>query len=241
MPGINDPTGHFSEDELKTLLGRDYDNLMALWRTYDPYWIAALEAIEGRGTLQATVMGDVQLHFEGSGEAIRMHVYNGQASDKLWDWQGKGAYRIKNVGMSDAGADVFRDQLFDRFETSVPNTVIAPVFDYYRRKPGLISPAYIGARITSQSVGEWQWSSATLEMAKSMGLPDPVGVVGDVAIPAMIVEHLKLGLGAGLAVELLNVAVGSVMATYDSPKRYGSGWPGGVNVNPSITLDQLQR
>jgi hypothetical protein len=236
-----DPTGHLSEDELRALLGQDYDNLMAPWRTYDPHWIAALEAIEGGGVLQATVMGDAELHFEGSGSAIRLQVYNGQASDKLWDWQGKGAYRIKNVGVSDADADVFRDQLFERFETSIPNTVFSPVFDYHRRKAGLISPAYYGARITSKSVGEWRWSSATIEAADLVGLPQPVGVFGDIVVPGVATVVLSLGFGGGLALESLNVGLGSIAASYRGPANYATGWSGGGDVNPHIELAEFEQ
>ncbi|MEI2689422.1 MAG: RHS repeat-associated core domain-containing protein [Anaerolineae bacterium] len=149
-----DPTGHLTEEELQTLLGSDYDTLISLWRQYDPYWMVILEAIQGGGVLQASMLAEIELHFEGSGKNIRLNVYNGSYSKQLWDWQGKGAYRVQNPGMISADADQFRDQLFNSSEnTGLANTVVVPVFDYARRVNGRVQPTYLGAQMVNQSVG----------------------------------------------------------------------------------------
>jgi hypothetical protein len=111
-------------------------------------------------SLQASLLDGIELHFEGSGKGIRLNVYNGSYSKQLWDWQGKGAYRVQNPGMSSADADRFRDQLFNSSEnTGLANTVIVPVFDYVRRVNGRVQPTYLG-----RSDGEpKRWGLAMVE------------------------------------------------------------------------------
>jgi len=232
---FTDPTGHLTEDELQTLLGKDYDTLISLWRQYDPYWMAVLEAIQGGGVLQASMLDGIELHFEGSGQDIRLNVYNGSYSKQLWDWQGKGAYRVQNPGMTSADADRFRDQLFNNSEnTGMANTVVVPVFDYVRRVNGRIQPTYLGAQMLNQSLGDWQWSSVSAVMAESLNLPESVGAISNWAVPSVIKASLGLSFTGGLMVGALNVAIGSVTATYQAPNNYSTGWPGVMEINPYI-------
>ncbi len=230
-----DPTGHLTEDELRTLLGSNYDTLITLWSQYDTYWMAVLEAIQGGGVLQASMLGGIELHFEGSGRDIRLNVYNGSHSKQLWDWQGKGVYRVQNPGMTSADADRFRDQLFNSSEnTGMANTVVVPVFDYARRVNGRIQPTYLGAQMVNQSVGDWQWSSVSAVMAKSLNLPESVGIASNLIVPSAVKVWLGLSFPGGLAVGALNVAIGSVVATYQAPNNYLTGWPGVIEINPYI-------
>ena len=226
-----DPTGHLTEEELQTLLGSDYDTLISLWRQYDPYWMAVLEAIQGGGVLQASMLDGIELHFEGSGKDIRLNVYNGSFSKQLWDWQGKGAYRVQNPGMTAADANRFRDQLFNSSEnTGMANTVIVPVFDYARRVNGRVQPTYLGARMIGSRLGEFRWTSTISELGKSLGLSD--GAAGTLNFGAQIglIFVSPLTETAVLAVDL----TASVVRTYQSPKEYSDGWPGYMDINPFI-------
>lgn len=233
-----DPTGHLTEDELQVLLGSDYDTLISLWRQYDPYWMAVLEAIQGGGVLQASLLDGIELHFEGSGKGIRLNVYNGSHSKQLWDWQGKGAYRVQNPGMSSADADRFRDQLFNSSEnTGVANTVIVPVFDYVRRVNGTVQPTYLGARMIGQRLGEFRWTSTIDELGLSLGLSE--GAAGMLNFGAQIglIFVSPLAEAAVLAVDLTV----SVVRTYQSPMEYSDGWPGYMDINPFIESYRLQQ
>ena len=233
-----DPTGHLTEEELQTLLGNDYDTLMTLWRQYDPYWMAVLEAIQGGGVLEASMLDGIELHFEGNGKDIRLNVYNGSFSKQLWDWQGKGAYRVQNPGMTSVDADRFRDQMFNGSEsTGLPNTVIAPVFDYARRVNGRIQPTYLGARMISQRLGEFRWTSTIYELGKFVGFAD--GVAGTLNFGAQIglIFVSPLVEAAVLAVDL----TASVVRTYQSPMEYSDGWPGCVDINPFIDSHRLRQ
>ncbi|MBE2233054.1 MAG: hypothetical protein IAE85_06125, partial [Anaerolinea sp.] len=120
-----------------------------------------------------------------------------------------------------------------------PNTVIAPVFDYARRVNGRIQPTYLGAQMVNQQVGDWQWSSVSAVMAKSLNLPESVGVASNLVVPAAIKTSLGLSFGGGLMVGVLNVAIGSVIATYQAPNNYSTGWPGMMEINPYIDRTRI--
>jgi len=212
---------------------------MDLWNKYDPYWVAVLRELKVGGILWASMLGDVELHIE-SGESVRAVVYNGVFSSRLEDWQGKGAYRIRNPGMTDEESYRLRDRLFDRYESGLPNTVIVPVFNYRPlewRGDDTLCPVYLGARAIYQGLGEFQFSSVSGEIAERFGSSS-----GTVNIIEWIIAGvmLKASPPVGVTMFALDTAA-SIYATCRAPARYSVGWPGGLDVNPYITLAELTR
>jgi len=162
-----DPTGHLTEIELRTLLGDKYDQLMALWNTYDPYWVTILTTLQAGGELQASGLGNLILNFNGSGANITAEVLGGDYTARLEAWQGQGVYRIENPGMSDVEAATLRDTLvapFLSFTPEIGHYLVSPVFDY---RTGHGRPEYMGARVTSQVLGKGQISGSITEAGKA--------------------------------------------------------------------------
>jgi hypothetical protein len=112
---------------------------------------------------------------------------------------------------------------------------------YYRVRNGIVQPTYLGARMINQSVGEWQWSTAPGELAKVAGLPAVAGSAAKTIAVGAIVKHygLSIGMSGGIAMLAVDVFIGSIFATYRSPKRYSCGWPGFFDrdINPNIPLN----
>ena len=230
-----DPSGHLTEEELQTLLGNDYDTLMSLWRQYDQYWVAILAAIQGGGVLQASMLGAIELHFEGSGKDIRSNVYNGSFSKQLQDWQGKGAYRVQNPGMSDEQARVMRDTIFNRQEIPSMNMLLEPVFDYQGQIDGKVRPTYLGARMVGQKLGEFQYTSTIYEGARGLGASDGLASLASLGGQGALL-FANPAVEAGVLVVDFTVSIGK---TYRSPMDYSNGWPGYMDINPDIDLDRL--
>ena len=88
--------------------------------------------------------------------------------------------------------------------------------------------------MVNQSVGDWQWSSVSAVAANSLNLPESIGVISNWAVPPVIKAALGLSFKGGLMVGALNVAIGSVVATYQAPNNYSTGWPGVMDINPHI-------
>ncbi len=236
-----DPTGHLTDDELKTLLGDDYSELMDLWNKYDPYWVAVLKELQVGGILWASMLGDLELHIESGREGIRAVVYNGTFSSRLEEWQGRGAYRIRNPGMTDEESYRLRDRLFDQYECGLPNTVVVPVFNYRPlewRGDDTLRPVYLGARAIYPGLGEFQSSSLSEEVAKLLGASEgnAQGVSTGVGIALTFIKKTPSWVGPTLV--LTDFAL-SIYATYRSPKQYSVGWPGALDVNPYIALERL--
>ena len=202
-----DPSGHLSEEEIKTLLGDNYDTLMELWKKYDAYFVDVLNSIESGGILKASLLGDVELHFEGSGSDIQATVYNGSFSNKLWDWQGKGVYNVQNPGMSEEQAARNRDTLFN--QNANDGWMQQPVFDYGLDYGDI---QYLGVRVLKQNIN-WQLSSATGEI---------LGELPGVILPPLEALGLsvKLTPGVGLVVSLTDIISGSLYKSLTSPRAY---------------------
>ena len=241
----SDPSGYLTEDEIRTLLGDDYDRLMSLWREYDPYWISVLEAVQPGGTLEASLLNG-ELHFEGSGTDIQTNIYGSDYSKALQHWQGQGVYSVRNPSMNEDQVSALRDALFGANESSgMPNTVIQPVFRYARTTAGEIDPIYQGARMLNASV-DLQYHSAVIQALKAVGMSDGnsngVGALIDVGISLGVT---KIGTAAAsygtVGGALIADVVTSVVVSYNSPAVYSAGWPGGVDINPFIGLDRFSQ
>jgi hypothetical protein len=231
-----DAGGHLPEDQLRQLLGADYDNLMDLWKENDPYFYDVIqgEELQSGDYLGASLL-EGQLLFQDVGGVMEVFLHGGATSKNLWDWQGQGVYRIKKPGMTDTQADRQRDAMFDRHEFGMPNAMISPVFEY-RRSNNQLSASYLGARLVTQSVGEFEASSVSGEIMKGIGLRSGL---------ANGIEWL-LGIGLLAAKPEVGVAIvgvdtlASIYTTYNKPNRYSEGWPGDLDVNPYITLERLR-
>jgi len=192
--------------------------LIALWEKYDAYFLAILRAIEGGDSLTASLLGGVELHFEGSGADIRAVVYGqGRYSNKLWDWQGQGVYSIRKPGMTDEQVQRERDRLFSEYADN--GWMQQPVFDYGLAYGDI---QYLGARVLRQGV-DWQVTSVSGELfgewSRFLG---PAGEFWGLT--------WKLSARAGLMVSLADVTVGSLWKSMTSPRTYA--------LVPYTTLDQ---
>ncbi len=156
-----DPTGHFTDDELASLLGDNWQELMQLWQEYDPYWYYILRnVLEGGYTMTASEAYLPGLYtgrpggtgterwyitFSGSGKDIQAFEYvmnektgyiGPQSPAKLVNWQGQGAYMI--YGPGDVG-DIGSAALFKKFieYNPIATGVVQPEFDYGSDPPTL--------------------------------------------------------------------------------------------------------
>ncbi len=218
-------------------MGDDYWALMALWEEFDKYWLDVLRTVEAHGELEASMLPGVVLQFEGEGASIKAVVINGEFSSRLCDWQGKGAYRVKNPGMNDDQANRLRDQLFDRNEFT-PHSVVEPVFMYPDRMGPGHGPQYLGARLVSQHLGKWRDGGLTTAVFRAFGASDGFDTGLSYGLKFFLTMWHKTT-PIGLGIWGLDIAL-SVKATYDAPREY-SPWPGTIDVNSSIGLDMLPR
>lgn len=206
-----------------------------------------LAKLEVGGILWASELGG-ELHVEGAGLELQLVGRNGAASSKLWDWQGKGVYTIQNPGTSDVAR--LRDEVFDDSEHL--NTVISSLRLYSageRQNQAILSwsdydcTQSIDQDIISQLLG-----------VKVARLSDFTAQNGSIAIQTVgfaaagegvAAAGIATGIGAGIlgsvAVLAVDMVPASIWATYDAPRVYSVGWPGGVTVNPAIPLDNLRR
>jgi RHS repeat-associated protein len=243
-----DPTGHLSEDQIRALLGNDFETLYHYWQTYDPYWLDVLATLEEGGILWASQLGG-QLHVEGAGLNLQLVARAGASSNRLWDWQGKGVYTIQNPGTGDVAR--LRDEVFDRNQHV--NQIISPVFDYSQRVNGRIRPFYLGAMRLTQSIDP-QYSSASFMFLERLGFSEFAAQIGSYTIQtagsaaageAVAAAGIATGFGAsilgGATVLAVDIVPASIWATYDTPRVYSVGWPGGGIVNPAIQLENLRR
>ena len=196
-----------TEKELKTLLGDYYDTLIALWEKYDPYFLAVLRKVEGGGSITASLLGGIELHFEGSGADIQARVYNGEFSNKLWEWQGKGVYSVRNAGMTDEQVAREKDELFSQYAEH--GWMQQPVFDYALEYGDI---QYLGARVLKQNI-DWQVTSLSGEVFGEF--PTIAGPIGK-----LLGISYKLSLGAGLVVALGDIAAGTLWKSLSSPREY---------------------
>lgn len=149
-----------------------------------------------------------------------------------------GAYRVRNPGQTDEQSYQLREQIFDRYECGLPNTVVVPVFDYRPRAwkgDNTLQPDYLGARAIHQVVGEFQASSLANELLKAVGAEDELVNYVSWGFAAV---SLKFSTPVGVVMFGLDTAA-SIYATYQSPNVYSTGWPGALDVNPHISLQDL--
>ena len=244
-----DPTGHLTEQELRTILGDDYEVLWYLWTTYDPYWAAILGELKVGDTLFASMLGGLELRFEGTaGTGIRISGYgpNGAFSTRLQDWQAQGAYGIKKAGTTSIDPRV-TDKLFNEHEFGIGNEITVPVFDYNNHMYGWVSPVYLGARKIRQEPGKFVWYNTTSWMLQKLGVPsgpsDAIGWAGSVGTAVTAGAKLSAVGGTAVAVGLLAADLTvSVIEMYKAPCGYYTAeWPGlASDVNPYTTFDQLR-
>ncbi len=216
-----DPSGHLTEEQLKELLGDDYDMLMELWKR-DPYWLDVLAHLEVGGILTATLMESWELHIETAGDKVQAVMYNREGRSYAADlrfWQGKGAYLIRNPGETEEQSLKNRDVLFNKH--AVFGAIISPAFDYDKAKYGSQgTPQYVGAVRTVQSV---QPTYATMGDYVHVPVVDYLLGSGAAAVAVKLAETAEAG-GAGFGVYLAEAFVFSIASTYQRPRVYSCGW-----------------
>ena len=231
-----DPTGHLTESELKQLLGKDYAKLMELWKD-DPYWLDVLANLQVGGILEATLMDGMELHIEMvNGELGAIAYMDGRRwNSDIRLWQGKGAYLIRNPGVSEEDALRLRDEIFNRH--SQVGEIISPSFEYCPNGD-CSEPLYVGAVRTVQSVDP---TRATLSDYINVPIVDySVDFGVGWAVDAYIAEAATVA-GSffwGLCVYAVDNLIFGAIATYQSPRVYGVGWttpqdPSHPELNPS--------
>ena len=233
-----DPSGHLTEDELRTLLGDYHDALIALWKKYDTYFLAMLRDIEGGDSLTASLLGGIELHFEGSGADIRAAVYGqGQYSNKLWDWQGQGVYSIRKPGMTEQQVQHERDKLFSEYADD--GRMRQPVFDYGLEYGDI---QYLGAQVLGPGV-DWQVTSVSGEVFGEWGR-----ALGPVAELWGIGKTISFSVG--LMVTLGDIAAGTLWKSLTSPRTYAlvpyttldrNLMPVDMTYSPLVPLTDLRR
>jgi RHS repeat-associated protein len=225
-----DPTGHLTDDEIKTLLGNDYQYLWDLWQTYDPYWITILENTQLTESIGASLM-EGALHFEGTGANLRavQYIGNRKVQTSLYQWQGKGVYTVYADGASEEATAMRRDAYFN--ETFGPGLGLSPAFEYRRGRDGDLHHRYLGAVQMFQTVAfkptlltDWALENVFGDMAVPVGLAADafLGFIKDVQ-DAGKAGAVSSGLGTlvkGLAVMAVDLALGTIVAGYTGPRTY---------------------
>jgi RHS repeat-associated protein len=186
-----DPTGHFTDDELASLLGDNWQELMQLWEEYDPYWYYILRyVLEGGYTMTAseaylpgvntggwsnTGTERLFITFAGKGKDIQAFEYvmnektgrmiQQQSQGKLVHWQGKGAYAIKGPGdVGDIGSAALFKQFMEYSSIGLGTGVPQPQFDYSSGNPSLE-----GWNLVQMSLGPLQYKGSAAEFVTWMG------------------------------------------------------------------------
>ena len=89
----------------------------------------------------------------------------------------------------------------------------------------------------NQGLSDLKNTNWRIQLARSTGVSEGTASLVATTLQVLVfVAKPTPAVGAGLIG--LDVAL-SVKATYDAPRTYSSGWPGAVDVNTSIPLDQF--
>jgi hypothetical protein len=226
-----DPTGHLTDDQIKSLLGKHYNMLMKLWEK-DKYWLDILANLEVGGILTASFMPGVELHIEMVDGQIQAMAYDKNGCRWISDirlWQGKGAYGIRNPGDTDEDVAKNRDEIFNRHSQN--GQMISPVFDYCPNG-NCDSPQYLGARRTVQSVQPTQQTATGY-----FGIAPFSEIYGGGLIAYFLEKQgFTMAVPVSIGIGTVDLLVFSTLETYRQPRVYTNGWafPIDGNFSPDI-------
>ena len=237
---FTDPSGHLTEDQLREILGEDYDYLMTMWDAFDPYFYDVIvgDELQSGDYLEASMV-EGQLLFQEVDGTMRVFAHDGAPSTNLWDWQGKGFYNID-------GDTELSNQVFDSNVNGYSNAVYAfydqPVYDYDVDSQGNLSVEHLvhqtlNRYTVAQASGLFEMGYESLS-----GKPGELGPTLDFGVDASLTIGgiwITNPWVAGIGVAKLAVDLGaSAYKTFADPVYYQDVTSPGTLPNPFHNLGQ---